>query len=151
MLVAKKEHHSYTKHKTKRKKVIKNKNNRKKSNIGVKLKIIFCSAIVFVSCIFLLSRYAYITKIRLDVSKLEKEVVTLNDKKSDLKIELEKIKDSGWIEQQAKEKINMRPAREDQLIYINVSSNDKKSNKQIAENKDSNFFSGIVDKILNMF
>ena len=118
MLVAKKQKDRKKKKKKKRE----SKNGFKQDNKDTKMKLnilLYSMAIVLI-CIYLLSRYSHTTEIQMKLSDKKKEINTLTEKKHLLRLELEEIKDSGYIEKQAKIRMNMRRANEDQLIFIEV-------------------------------
>ena len=88
--------------------------------MNVKLSILLYSLVIVLTSIYLLSRYAEITGLQKTVIEKENEIIELQDKKSELNLKLEEIKDSGWIEEQAKARMNMRKAKGDQIIYLDV-------------------------------
>lgn len=88
--------------------------------IKKKLNVLLYSLTIALMCIFLLSRYAYTSKIQMEVTNKNKEINALKEKKNLLRLELEEIKDSGYIEKQAKIRMNMRKANKDQIILIDV-------------------------------
>lgn len=112
MLVAKKQ--------KKTKKKTKNSFKTDNKKIKIKMSILLYSLAIVLICIYLLSRYAHTTEIQMELTNKNKEINVLKEKKSLLRLELEGIKDSGYIEKQAKIRMNMRKANEDQLIFINV-------------------------------
>lgn len=79
-----------------------------------------------IPCIFLgislliLSRYAKITSIRQELTKLEKEKEELEKIKMNLVADLEAIKSSVKIEEDAITKLGMSYPTEDQIVYITV-------------------------------
>ena len=85
-----------------------------------KLNILFTSLIILPICVLLLSRYTKTTELLMETTIINKEIEELNDKKGKLELELEEIKDSGWIEEQAKVRMNMKKAKSDQIIFIDV-------------------------------
>ncbi|AFS78306.1 cell division protein [Gottschalkia acidurici 9a] len=119
MVLAKREKKTYPKKTKKNKKKEKQK---KKIDAKVKIKLSILSyAVIFAcSCIFLLSRYAHITEVQMQVDKINREISELEEENHVLMLKLEEIKDSGWIEEQAKVRMNMRKANSDQIVYLNV-------------------------------
>lgn len=110
----------------KRKKASKSNNSNKankqprKNKANIKLSILLYSAVIVFMCIYLLSRYAKTTKLQMEVIEKEQKIAELTEEKSKLDLELEEIKDSGWIEEQAKVRMNMRKANKDQIIYLDI-------------------------------
>lgn len=85
-----------------------------------KLNILLASIIIAVICVFLLSRYKNTTELLKDTTIIKSQIEELEDKKGKVQLELEEIKDSGWIEEQAKIRMNMKKAKSDQIIFIDV-------------------------------
>ena len=119
MLVAKKELDYYPEEidiqRKKPKKV-----HKKKSNASSKLLAIGFAIIGLILSLFILYGYANITKIRLDVTGLEKQKIELEKEKEDLIAELEGIKSSSKIEEDAIVKLGMDYPTEDQIVYMDV-------------------------------
>lgn len=120
MLVAKRQKKKEKKKKEKRKK--RNNSSFKPNNEGTKTKlsVLLYSLAIVLMCIYLLSRYADTTKIQMELTNKDKEIEILREKKKVLRLELEEIKSSGYIEKQAKIRMNMRRANKDQVILIDV-------------------------------
>lgn len=99
-----------------------NKTNKQPRNnkINVKLSILLYSAVIVFMCVYLLSRYARTTELQMEVTNKEQKIIELTEEKNKLNLELEEIKDSGWIEEQAKVRMNMRRANKDQIIYLDI-------------------------------
>ncbi len=90
----------------------------KKSN--TKINILLGAILVVVIASVLLSRYTKITEVQMEITTAEKEITELTEKRNVIKLELEEIKDSGWIEKQAGLRMNMRKASEDQIILLDI-------------------------------
>lgn len=90
----------------------------KRSN--TKISIILGAITVAVIAGILLSRYTQITKVQMEITTAEKEITELTEKRNAVKLQLEEIKDSGWIEKQAGLRMNMRKASEDQIILLDI-------------------------------
>ena len=100
-----------------RKKVVK-----KKNNLNAVIKIVFIvTAIIFlVTSLFILSRYAQLTNSRLELTKLEKQVVELEKQKMNLLGDLENIKSSLQVSEDAINKLGMIYPGEGQIVYVSV-------------------------------
>lgn len=122
MLVAEKRKKVYTNKKRKPKKKMRKGGPRgpKNKEVRMKLSILLYALIIVFSSIFLLSRYVKTTRIQKEVTEKSKQIEGLQEKQSDFNLELEEIKDSGLIEEQAKLRINLRKAKEDQIIYLDL-------------------------------
>lgn len=119
LLVAKKEEKIYLdKNKRRKKQKIKSRN-----TVNLKLSALMYSIMVACVCILLLSRYAHITEIRKKTAEANASVIELEERKHRLNLELEDIKKSGWIEEQASLRMNMRKAKGDQIVYLDVNPN----------------------------
>src|SRR5690554_12334 len=70
--------------------------------------------------LFILYRYANITKIRLEITELEKQKIELEKEKENLVGELEAIKSSSKIEEDAIIKLGMDYPTEDQVVYVDI-------------------------------
>ena len=100
------------------------KSNRNKKPMSKKMKvkvnILLNSLTVVLICILLLSRYAKTTALQMKITEKNKQIEELSDKKIQMNLELEQIKESGLIEEEAKIRLNMRKAKNDQIIYLDV-------------------------------
>lgn len=122
MLVAKAEYSYYpeTKEEVKPKQHIKV---RKKKAINKRM--YFSIAIIsFITCLFILSGYAKITEARLEITKLEKEVVELNKIKANLEGDLESYKSTTKISEEAVNSLGMIYPEEGQIVYVAVEDTD---------------------------
>ncbi len=159
MLVAKKEQRFYyndanTKKQDIRRTIQNKKNIRKaKKRVALKFKILSYAIIMLVICLSLLLRYTYIAQYRIQISSLDKEISSLAKKKENLEIELDKIKDSEWIELEAREKLGMDYPTSSQTVYLSVDESifdedpvEKQDNKLFR----LKFFSGFIDKIFGL-
>ena len=96
--------------------------NKKQKNkkVNKKLRVLLSCLSIVLICILLLSRYTNNTGLQMKISEKNKEIETLNEKKNQLNLKLEEIKESGWMEEQAKIRMNMRKANDEQVIYLDV-------------------------------
>ena len=92
----------------------------KKVQSSVKLMYIFMAIIFLGTCLLILTRYADITSVRTNITKLEREKVELERIKLDLIGELEGIKSSVQIAEDAVLKLGMDYPTEGQTAYITV-------------------------------
>lgn len=128
------------KKKIRRRKLVKKNKNKVKAKLNIIFSLIFTVGIVTV----LLSRYASISKTKYDIASVQTNIDKLNSMKTDLKIELEEVKDSDWLIAQAEERINMRAAGEDQLVAVDFS---KSKLQKTVETKSSN---GVLGNVSNL-
>ena len=124
-----------------KKKVIRKKKKSKKALIAFYKSMIFTITIVtMASFMFILSRYAKITAINSDINRLEKESVELGKEKLNLSAEINRLKTSENIMEDATVKLGMDFPSEDQLLYVDI------DNKIEAEVEDN-----IMDKFMLVF
>jgi len=151
LLVARKEEcydYSRKKNRVKRKKIVKNKSKNKVKN---KLKLFTSAIIVLLLCMLVLLRYANITKTRLEITKLENEKVELEKEKEDLITELDRVKNSIKIEEDARTKLGMDYPAKDQIVYVTVDSNI--GDEVVAEEEllIVKYFKDMVNIVLKIF
>lgn len=155
MLVAKKEVYSYVEDRnvatTKEFKQSKN----RKSNSLLKVKVFGLALLTLVICLGVLFGYAQMTQIKMEVSKLDKEIAELKKHKVDISLELERIKESGWIEKEAEDRLGMIYPSDDQIVYISVMDNDFDSSVEEAIREEElgfvRLFSNMVSKLSDKF
>lgn len=92
----------------------------KKTNSSVKLIYLFLAIVFLGVCLLILSRYADITSVRTSITNLEREKVELEKLKLDLIGELEGIKSSSQISEDAVLKLGMDYPTEGQIAYVSV-------------------------------
>lgn len=103
--------------KNKYKKVIKKKN---KSIALVKLVCLFIAIIILSTSLFILFRYATITKIRMEVTELERQKVELEKNKLNLLADLDGVKSTLNVSEDAIYKLGMSYPKEGQIIYLSL-------------------------------
>jgi cell division protein FtsL len=99
-------------------------NKKRKSKAASKLSAIGISMIILAVCLFILYGYTNITKIRLEITELEKHKAELMKEKEDLVAELVAVKSSTRIEEEAMVKLGMDYATEEQIVYVDVKDTD---------------------------
>lgn len=105
----------------------------KKNNSLVKLFYLFVPIMIAGICMLVLFRYVNITQVREDITNLENEKTELEKNKINLMGDLESLKSSPKIVEQAKNKLGMDYPENSQVVYIKVNDNtisesDQKSN-----------------------
>lgn len=155
MLVAKKENNFVKKEN--RIKINSARDKRKSKKIVLmKIKMIMFSFLILAIALVVLLRYAHITKMKYDITMLDKEIEKLNSQKQYLLIELEKIKESKWIEKEAEQRLGLKYPTNDQTVYVTVE--DLFNNEiEVAEDKGNNnyiflnAFRNVVNKMFGYF
>ncbi len=129
----------------------------KKTNSSLKIKVFGMALLILAVSLGVLFRYAQMTQIKMEVSKLDKQINELNKHKTDISLELDRIKESGWIENEAQNRLGMIYPHNEQIVYVSVDMNDVDNdiNKNtVKEDKTGNLaflklFSNVVSKISN--
>ncbi len=146
MLVAKKEYNyspeKVNTEKSKRKKVVKVK---KKNKAIHKLAMMGIAMIGLILSLFILYRYANITKMRLEITELEKQRIELIKEKENLVAELETIKSSSKIEEDAIVMLGMNYPAEDQIVYVDIDE------LELPDKSDEKERISIVGQFKNIF
>ncbi len=106
-----------------RKNIKKAQEKKRKNNSFAKLIILSIPMIMVGIALFILFRYANITEVRQEITKLERQKVELEKTKQDLIGELEGIKSSVKIAEDAVTKLGMDYPTEGQIVYISVNEN----------------------------
>lgn len=96
------------------------KKKKSKSKVVYKLLVMGFAIIGLVLSLFILYRYANITKVRLEITELEKQKIELEREKEDLIAQLEGIKSSSKIEEDAIVRLGMDYPTEGQIVYMEV-------------------------------
>ncbi len=157
MLVAKAELNYYPEHIYEEENIRRNnkkdtrKNNRKAPNknnkykILIKLACLFIAIIILSTSLLILFRYANISMIRSEVTQLERQKSELEKNKLSLLADLESVKSSTNISEDAIFKLGMSYPKEGQVVYLSLGDT---NDELVAES------SGIADKlnqVLSMF
>lgn len=111
---------TYIKEQKKEKKRFKTYRKKQKSYIFEKIIIMAIVGVAFACSILVLTRFMAITETRYDLTGLEKQLQRLEIEKTKLKIEVEKVSKSGWIESEAETRLQMNYPTAEQTICINV-------------------------------
>jgi len=127
--------------KNKNRTVIKRK---KKTKAIYKLFIMGIAMIGLILSLFILYRYTNITNIRLEITELEKQKIELEKEKEILIAELEAVKSSSKVEEDAIIKLGMEYPSEDQIVYVNLDELD------VADNFNAKKEFSIVKQLKNI-
>lgn len=148
MLVAKKELDYYTEQIESEEKKVNKKHNKNKNYIAAyRLMLLGAAIIGLLLSLFILFRYADITKIRLEITELENQKIQLQKEKDNLIAELEAIKSSKKIEEDAMSKLGMSYPTEEQIVYVDVDELSIKD--EIEQNKEFSLI-GELKNIMNL-
>lgn len=116
-----------------------------RSNRGIKAKIVFSILLVFSTIFIVMYRYALITNINYEISKLEKEYKSLKDDNSRLKIAIEKETDLSKVKSIAEERLGMQSPDKYQIVHIRVpKSNYTVTSETYKSNAESNHFIAMI-------
>jgi len=114
----------------------------------VKLVFLSIPMIILGISLLILVRYANITAVRQDITKLEREQIELEKTKMNLIAELEGIKSSEKIAEDAMFKLGMDYPTEGQIRYISVKDS---SNKYENKFNSQNQFKKVFTKVASLF
>lgn len=104
--------------------------------------------------LFILYRYANITKMKLEITEMQQQKIQLQKEKEDLMAELEAIKSLTRIEEEALVKLGMDYPTEDQVVYISVDDlplNDEKVSESIEKYDLLGQLKNIVNLVLGLY
>ena len=132
---------------TRKKKNTKKNKKRSRSNAAIKTIVLFSGLIIMGISLFILLRYANISKIRMEVSQLERQKVVLENTKVDLLGELEGIKSSQNIVNEAINKLGMNYPKEGQIVYVSV----KDTNYDLVEETEDKNINKVFSLISSLF
>jgi len=149
LLVAKKEIFNYYEEKN----ITNNENNKKKRNNKsdslVKISVFLFSLVILLVSIVMLLRLAYISQVQYEITKLDKEINKLNERKDIEALKLEKIRESSWVEDYALNLLGMQYPSNEQIIYIDTEIKVSENEKNVALKTHDNFF--FIKSIKNTF
>ncbi|ABR49036.1 hypothetical protein Amet_2886 [Alkaliphilus metalliredigens QYMF] len=91
-----------------------------KSRKFEKIMIASCLGVILALSLLLLLRYVGITEARHRVHNLGNELEQLEVQKEHLRVEVERASKSKWIEQEAKERLNLQYPTSQQMNYIQI-------------------------------
>ncbi|MBE6081912.1 MULTISPECIES: cell division protein FtsL [Tissierellales] len=125
---------------------------KRKAQTRNKLKLFLYAFIFLAACLSILFRYTQLTQMRVEISKLESEKNTLEKEKQEKLSELEEVKNSAKIEEDATAKLGMNYPTEAQIVYLDVNENklkeEQKEDSNVAVKK---YFKNILSAIINLF
>lgn len=96
---------------------------KKKNNSLAKLTIMSIPMVILGIALSILFRYANITAVRQEITNLERQKVELEKVKLDLVADLEGIKSSVKIAEEAVTKLGMNYPTEGQIVYVSINEN----------------------------
>ncbi|WP_099187925.1 cell division protein FtsL [Tepidibacter mesophilus] len=94
--------------------------NKKSKNKRKNLISVVFVAIILSIVITFMYRYSIISNLRYDIHSLDTELKNKKNEKKQLDLKLDELSRSGFIEKEAKEKLNMNYPNEEQTVYINI-------------------------------
>ncbi len=118
----------------------------KRNNLNAIIKVLFIiTAIIFlVTCLFILSRYAQLTNTRHELTGLEKYKTDLEKEKLNLIGDLENVKSSLTVSEDAINKLGMIYPEEGQIVYVSLNENTINSVEEFS-------IAAQIKKVLNLF
>jgi cell division protein FtsL len=128
----------------------------KNKNYKVLYKMLFLgiSVVGLALSLFILFRYANITKMKLEITEMQQHKLQLEKEKEDLMAELEAIKSLTRIEEEALVKLGMDYPTEDQVVYVSVDDlplNEEEDTESVEEYNVLGQLKNIVNLVLGLF
>lgn len=119
---------------------------KKKNNLNALVKTLFIlTAIIFLATsLFILSRYAQLTNSRFELTGLERQKFELEKQKLNLLGDLEDVKSSLKISEDAINKLGMIYPEEGQIVYVSV-------NEHVIDKAEAFSITTQIKKVLNIF
>jgi len=156
LLVAKKELEYYYNdpHQSEDKKIKKKPRGNKNHKVLYKMFFIGIAFVGLMLSLFILYRYANISKMRLEITQIQQQKAQLLKEKEDLIAELEALKSSTRIEEDAVVKLGMDYPTEGQIVYISVNEptlSDEKTSELAEENSLLSQLKSIVNLVSGLF
>ncbi|AOY77435.1 cell division protein FtsL [Clostridium formicaceticum] len=159
MVVARKKYNPIENHGQQQEKTIKKKKLKRSYRFE---KIVLSMGIITVLSLslMLLTRFATVTEVRHRVNHLNKQLEQLETQKEHLRIEVEKVSKSRWIEREAMERLSMQYPLPEQVVYIHVDPTEiAKLSHQLqygeeqldAQNGSGNIFGETLNRFLGLF
>ena len=97
------------------------KNNRKVKKNNNKYLLTFLLIFLFMMIFtFFMHRYSKISNLQYEIQSLNKELENKQNTKKELYFNLDSLSKSGFIEQVAKEKLNMQYPTQESIVYLNL-------------------------------
>jgi len=125
---------------------------RYKSYKKAKLKTVAAILFIFAVCMLVMYRYALITELNYNFSKLEKKYNELRNENSTLEVAIENETDLSRIRETAEKKLNMQKPDRSQMVFVRIPKTDctivadtYKSDKK--SNTGDSMFAMLIDKV----
>ncbi len=103
---------------------------KKKKSLNKKM-YLYMVIIILLTSLFILTRYAKITEVRIEISKLENEVSELQKVKLNLEGDIESLKSTTKISEEAINNLGMIFPKEGQIVYVSVNDDQE---VEVADN-----------------
>lgn len=105
---------------------------KKNLKLSFKINILLGAFFLVLMCVALLLSYAQVTSLKYKITEQKTEIAKVTEEIQRYDIDLDKIRESGWIEKYALQKLNMKYPVEDQVIYLKVNKDlDELTSKNI--------------------
>lgn len=112
----------------------KSKKIKKRNNSGIKILFLFFPVMICTICLLILFRYVNITSVRNELTILENQKIELEKTKINLMGDLEGIKSSKKIAEDATMKLGMDYPTPEQIRYISVNQGNENIGKEETKN-----------------
>nr|WP_312578793.1 cell division protein FtsL [Sedimentibacter sp.] len=105
-------------------------------------------AITFLLGILIIYNYAVITDKKMEISRINEEIVSLNNDIDEYNVSLESIKNTNKIEEMAKTYLGMNYPTRKQTVFIDFAYGQTEENTNLPIEKNQNQLYGLIDKVI---
>jgi cell division protein FtsL len=105
-------------------------------------------AITFVLGILIIYNYAVITDKKMEINKINEEIIALNNDIDKYNVSLESIKNTNKIEEMAKTYLGMNYPTRKQTVFIDFAYGQTEENTNLPIEKSQNQLYGLIDKVI---
>jgi cell division protein FtsL len=125
-----------------------------RSNAKLKTKILFSIFLIFGMCAIIMFRYAQITQLNYETSKLSSQYTTMHNENANISIEIKKAMSLINIREIAELKLKMHKPNKSQIVYVDVPKKDVIMLADKEDSKLSEIFNNVKNSLksfLNIF
>lgn len=124
--------------------------NKRQTGIATKnkIKFVFALMLTFTLCIGILLLNANISKLKYELLSLNNQSEELLEKKNLLEVEIDKVKQSDWIEEAAINSLGLKYPAKDQIIHVDVQIPKGSASNEVASN--NGVFKSLLNKLVGI-
>jgi len=105
-------------------------------------------AITFALGILIIYNYAVITDKKMEINRINEEIVALNNNIDEYNVSLESIKNTNRIEEMAKTYLGMNYPTRKQTVFVDFEYVMSEENTNLPIEKNNNQLYGLIDKVI---